>query len=112
MRPEQQEQIEILYMRHQEAFIEEMHAVISTLTPEDERQVQQAITAAMERLGYDRHKATGLGGLMGEQVAAIAPKVMNLAETQEQRDRLRDVLVKHLEEQTREITEILLSSRH
>jgi|SRR5215469_2365553 len=111
MQPEQLEQIQALYVRHFQAFTQEMQTVVSTLSPEDEQQVNQAIKAALEGLGVTQ-KATGLGVLLGEQVAAIAPRVMTLVDTPEQRDRLRDVLVKHLHEQTREISEILLSSRH
>jgi len=50
MQKEKLEAIQTLFNRHWEAFRQEMQTVVPTLTPEDEFQVKQVITAFLEHL--------------------------------------------------------------
>ena len=110
MQREKLEEIQILYKRHWEAFRQEMEALVSTLTPEDERQIQEAITTALAE--QSPRTVKGLGAVLAEQMEAIAPKLMVLAASQEKKDRLIEVLVKHLQAQILEISEILTADLH
>ena len=100
------EAIQALYQRHWEAFTREMQSVVSTPSPEDERQIQEAIQTV---IGRSQERATGLGVMLAEQMEGIAPKLLSMADSQEKKDRIMEVLTHHLHAQLREISEILIA---
>lgn len=110
MQKQKLDQIQSLFSRHMEAFQQEMSALISTPDPEDERQIQEAITAVLARQNQD--KATGLGVVLGDLMHATATKIFTCTDSQEKKDRLLEVLSKHLHAQIFEISEILTADRH
>ena len=110
MQKEKLEEIQSLFSRHMEAFQREMGAVVSTPDPDDQRQIQEAITAVLAR--QNQNKATGLGVVLAELMGATADKVLSLTDSQEQKNRLLEVLKKHLHAQIFEISEILTADRN
>jgi multidrug efflux pump subunit AcrB len=82
-----------------------MGTFVSTPSPEDEQQIQEAVTAVLERLSTE--KAKGLGVTLAELMEATAVKVLALTDSQEKKDRLLEVLSKHLQAQISEVSEIL-----
>jgi hypothetical protein len=105
MQKEKLEEIRLLFSRHMEAFQQEMGTLVSTPSPEDEQQIQEAITAVVERLRPE--KIIGLGATLAELMEATAVKVLALTDSHEKKDRLLEVLSKHLEAQISEISETL-----
>jgi hypothetical protein len=104
MQTEKLQAIKTLYQRHWESFTREVQSVVSSPSPEDERQIQEAIHALVSGT---QEKATGLGALLGEQMELIAPRLLNMADSREKKDRLMGVLTKHLKAQILEISTIL-----
>ena len=100
----------MLFSRHMEAFQREMTAVVSTLDPESERQIQGAITEVLER--QSPQKAKGLGAVLAELMEDTAGKVLNLTDSQKKKEMLLEVLTKHLHAQISEVSEILTSDLH
>jgi len=105
MQKEKLEEIRLLFSRHMEAFQQEMGTLVSTPSPEDEQQIQEAVTAVLERLSPEKPK--GLGGALAELMEATAVKVLALTDSQEKKDRPVKVLSKHLQAQISEISGIL-----
>ena len=110
MQKQKLEEIQALFSRHMEAFQRDMGVLVSNPDPEDERQIQEAMTAVLARQNQD--KATGLGVVLGELMHATATKILSCTDSQEKKDRLLEVLSKHLHAQIFEISEILTADRH
>jgi hypothetical protein len=110
MQEQKIEEIQTLFSRHMEAFQRDISALVSTPDPEDERQIQGAIAAVLARQNPERAK--GLGAVLAELMEATAKKVLGFTDSQEQKDRLLEVLSKHLHAQIFEISEILTADLH
>ena len=110
MQQEKLEEIRRLYQRHWEAFLREMQSLVSTPTPDDERQIQDAITTVLK--AQSPRTAKGLGAVLAEHMEAIAPKLMFYADSPETKNRIIEVLVKNLQAQIVEISAILTADRH
>jgi hypothetical protein len=105
MQKQKLEEIQTLFSKHMQAFQRDMSVAVSTPDPEDERQIQGAIAAVLAR--NSPQAAKGLGAILAELMETTAARVLSLTDSQEKKDRLLEVLSKHLRSQIIEVSEIL-----